>query len=271
MRTVATLGSCLSGLTGVMLAGDYRWVRLNNAVVDRSDLFVKYFLRRERMPSREIVEMLLEVKPEHAEWTKQLFQRMFRETAGLADLPPETTPLFDNLESKRFDLFVLDNQHDTHNIKCTYRSLDGRLDFEFNFPLHWCERHDLMQDSFHWSPCLEPAESAQCWAEIVRYLRAAQPAAHIVFLCASSSTIAHDPARCARADGFPAALRDALGDDGTEIVPQLHVPRELSKLPDDIEHFDLAIYRALAGRVFTSYLMATRMDLAQEAVAADAA
>ncbi len=158
MRTVATLGSCLSGLTGVMLAGDYRWVRLNNAVVDRSDLFVKYFLRRERMPSREIVEMLLEVKPEHAEWTKQLFQRMFRETAGLADLPPETTPLFDNLESKRFDLFVLDNQHDTHNIKCTYRSLDGRLDFEFNFPLHWCERHDLMQDSFHWSPCLEPAE-----------------------------------------------------------------------------------------------------------------
>jgi hypothetical protein len=83
-----------------------------------------------------------------------------------------------------------------------------------------------------------------------------QPAAHIMFVCAPSSTIEHDVGRRARADGFEPALRAALGDTDVEIVPQLQIPRALSKLPDDEEHLDLQVYRALAGRAFTSCLMA---------------
>jgi hypothetical protein len=45
---VGVLGSCLAGMTAAMLVGDYRWVRLNNAAVDRSDLFAKNVTARTR-------------------------------------------------------------------------------------------------------------------------------------------------------------------------------------------------------------------------------
>jgi hypothetical protein len=258
MRKVGTLGSCLSGLTAAMLAADYRWHRMNNATIDRSDLFVKYFLRREPMPSRSLIEMLLRLAPDHAHESKNLFDRMFRDTAGLVELPPTTKPLFENLEHERFDALLLDNQYDTHNIKCSYGSVSGRLDFDFNFPVHWCERPEALEGSLRYSPPLDATESARNWAEIARYLRAAQPAAHIVFICSPSSTFENDAGRRARADAFEAPLREALGNADIEVFSQMHIPRELSKLPADTEHFDLPVYRALAGRVFSSLLMARR-------------
>jgi hypothetical protein len=271
MKKMGVLGSCLAGMTSVLLAGDYRWVRLNNAAVDRSDVFARYFVRQEPMPSREIVEMVLAVKPEHADEAKPVFDRMFRNGVGLSEMPVSAKPLIDNLANERFDVFVLDNQCDTYVLKSTYESLSGNLDFESSFPLHWCERWEMMRDSFRFAPCLEPAESARNWAEIVRYLRSAQPQARIFFLCAPSSPHENDAARRARADAFEPALRAALGDTEIDIVPQLQVPRELTKLPDDPEHFDLLVYRALAGRIFTSFFTAPGARTQPMPAVADAA
>jgi hypothetical protein len=268
---IGVLGSCLAGTTAVMLAGDYRWTRLNNAAVERSDVFVKYVVRREPLPSRELVEMVLATPPERAAEAKLLFDRMFPACVGTTDMPPSTKPLLDNLRHERFDLFLLDNQYDTYYPKTRYLSLSGKLDFECCFPMQWCERQEATRDSFQLVPALEAAESARNWAEIVRYLRAAQPAARIFFLCAPSSTIEHDGARRARADGFEAEFRDAIGDSEVEIIPQLLVPRALTKLPDDPEHFDIAVYRALAGRVFTSFFMAGNAAAAPLPEVADAA
>jgi hypothetical protein len=252
MKTIGVLGSCLSGMTSVLLAGDYRWTRLNNAAVDRSDLFVKYVVRREPLPSRDLVEMVLAPRPEHADDAKHAFDRMFPDTIGLSEMPPGTKPLIDNLASARFDLFLLDNQCDTYFRKANYLSISGRLDFECAFPLNWCEHLEAVEACFQFAPCLEAEESARNWAEIVRYLKSVQPAAKIFFLCAPSSTIEHDASRRARADAFEPALRAALAGTDIEIIPQLDIPRELTKLPDDPEHFDLLVYRALAGRVFTT-------------------
>jgi hypothetical protein len=251
MTTFATLGSCLSGMTGVMLAGDYRWTRLNNVSVDRSDLFVSYFLRQAPMPTREFLSTLFPVKPEHAHEIGSVFDRLYRHTAGLVEMPAGTTPFFDNVAQGRPDVLLLDNQFDTTNIKGHYHSFDGRRDFDFNFPVHWCERAAWMDEGLSWSPPLSAGESAAHWATIVRDLHTALPVAHIVFLCASPNLFGDNPERCARAEAFEPALRAALGDTDIEIVQPLRVPRALTKLPDDTEHFDLAVYRALAGRVFT--------------------
>src|SRR5258708_3104785 len=107
MKKLGVLGSCLSGLTAFMLASDYRWIRLNNAAVDRSDTFVKYFVRQEPMPSRDVVEMVLAVKPEHAAEAPTVIDRMYRRTVGLSEMPPTTKPLIDNLANEKFDLFLL--------------------------------------------------------------------------------------------------------------------------------------------------------------------
>ncbi len=236
-----------------MLVGDYRWVRLNNAAVDRSDVFVKYFVRGEPMPSREVVETALAPRPDHAASAKEVIDRMYRDGVGRSDMPRTTRPLDENLRNERFDVFLLDNQCDTYFLKTRYLSLSGRLDFEFSFPMQWSERYATAPESFEFAPCLEPVESARNWAEIARYLKAAQPAAKIFFLCAPSSTIERDADRRARADAFEPEFRAALGDTEVDIIRQLQVPRELTKLPDDQEHFDLLVYRALAGRVFTSF------------------
>jgi len=260
VKTIGVLGSCLAGTTAVLLSLDYRWVRINNAAIDRSDVFVRNFVRQAPMPSRDLVEMLLAVKPEHAEAAAPIFERMFRSGVGRLELPPATRPLIDNLANERFDVLLLDNQYDTYNIKATYRSLDGKLDFEFSFPLHWCEHFERTRDQFDFAPRLTPEESARNWAEIVRYLQNAQPQARIFFFCAPSATIEHDADRRARAEAFEPALRAALGAAAVEIVPPLFVPRALTKLPDDPEHFDLPVYRALAGRVFSTVFMRQPAD-----------
>jgi hypothetical protein len=264
------LGSCLSGMTAALLAADYGWKRLNHTIIDRSDLFLKYFIYRAPMPSRALFETLFRLKPECA-GEAHVFDRMFRETTGRFELPADTRPFFENLEHERFDVLLLDNLFDTSNIKSVYRSLTGTLDFEHTFPLHFCEDSSARADSNEFLPRLSPEESARSWAAIVRYLRSVQPEAHIMFLCMPASTLAGDPDRQARAKAFPAALQAALGGDPLEIVPPFDIPPELTKLPDDPDHFDLRVYRALAGRVFTSYLIAQAAAMAASMEVSDAA
>jgi len=231
----------------------------------------RYFVRQEPLPSREVVATVLAVKPEHAADAKLVVDRMYRRGVGMSYMPPTTKPLEDNLRHERFDLFLLDNQCDTHFLKTRYLSLSGTLDFELAFPMHWSERYEASPDSFQTLPRQEPAESARHWVEIVRYLKTVQPAARIIFLCASPSTVERDPDRKARADAFAGPFRAALDSIAIEIVPPLQVPRELTKLPDDQDHFDILVCRALAGHVFTSCLSPPKAAAPTRVTLADAA
>jgi hypothetical protein len=95
-------------------------------------------------------------------------------------------------------------------------------------------------------------ESLVNWTRIIQYVRARQPKARIIFFCAHSCTSLDLPARHDHAINFFNGLQTSGAELGIDVVPPLDLPPELTRMPQDRDHFDMRVYRALAGRLFTT-------------------
>ena len=249
---VGIIGTCLSNLTATFLMQDYGWKRLNNAAVTTSSLFISQFIENGSPPALSTMQEYLGVDPLNPDINRYLLEN-YRQTIGLTEISPSLPGLWDNLHSENFDLLLLDNLCDVYSRGLRYVGHDWQT-FDLGFALHLGSNKDKIANDFHPYPFISPKHSAKNWVKIIRWLKKLQPGARIVFLSAQYCTAVGDPERYERAIRFHDLLLHYLSRNEIEIIAPLEVPLHLTKLPEDREHFDLSIYKALAGYLHISSL-----------------
>ena len=233
---------------------DYKWTRPNNAAVLRSDYFVKQFIEQNSyVPSHQEFASLVRWKPgmeaEGARWLNECY----RDTVGHLEIPLENPGLFETLDNQKIDVILMDNLHDT-NGALLYRKGDAKgPTFEIPFSMSRCENEHDLQREFDYRAPLTAEQSYANWVRIIEFVRMKQPAAHIIFFCSHTSTMRAQPERMKRAQDFYALLEPMADKLGITVVAPIELPPHLTKMPEDTDHFQLPVYRAMAGTIFLAY------------------
>lgn len=265
MIKTVVIGSCMSNLTVQLAPAELGLYQTHCIHHNRSDAFIRYFVdRSSEMIPRAEMDALLIYKEETERDAREILKNQYPETGGYFTIEsrretPESTFLSD-LTSKPVDLILLDN----------YMDISSKLMIDITRPTpesspiflnvgFYKNQTELMERFKFYGDYLTPAESAENWIRIYRWLRKMQPKAKIAFLCYHSVSSVAEPARFERLKGFyPELVSRSAGDD-LIIVPPLHVPDELTKGPVDWPHFQPPVYKALAG---LAYLL-VQTDLAE--------
>jgi hypothetical protein len=256
MTTVLVLGSCLTNLACLYLMADYKWERPNNAAVLRSDHFVDKFLdRKGYLPPQDEFSTRVRWKPglekEGARWLNECY----RDTVGHLEIPPDKPGLFETLDTRQVDLVLMDNLHDSYSVLLHSRPRVGEPAYSLPFSLSRCENEqDLVRDFYYGSP-LEAADSVKNWLRIIKFIQEKQPHAQIIFYCAHACTSVDIPDRYERLRAFHALLAPRGLELGITVMPPFELPPELTKMPEDRDHFETRVYRAMAGQIFLAYML----------------
>ncbi|MGA0545375.1 AMP-binding protein [Brevundimonas sp. VNH65] len=268
---VGVIGSCLSNLPAALLMADYGWTRLNNSAAQRSDLFVSQVIEGREPPPLPLVQELFGVDPA-ADDANRFLRENYRHLCGMTEIEPSRPGLWANLHQAKFDLLLLDNLNDLSAEIVRYKG--AACDpFDIFFPLHLIDVHAALAESIEVGTPLTPQQSADNWIEITRFVKALQPRARIIFSSAPYCTAIGDPGRYERAIGFHDLFVDRASAMGVEVLPPTNLPVSLTRLPDDRNHFDMSVYRALAGHMHMSVLSGwsnwTNKPLPREVVEAE--
>ncbi|WP_156383812.1 AMP-binding protein [Methylobacterium sp. Leaf456] len=229
---------------------DLGCARLNAVSIVRSDHFVEYFIeQRSKLPEFEKLRELFSYQghPKEA-WLDGALAENYRELSGRNNLPPETKPFIHNLVYEKFDLLMMDNLGDIGHQLVHYNNADLG-EFKVNFPVAESARLKEFWPLCKYTPFIETEDSVESWATIIKYLRALQPHARIVFFCTHYHNADSNPFRQERARTFYPLFAKRMAGSGITIIPPIELPPKLYKLPD-MDHFDNPIYRALAGHIY---------------------
>jgi acyl-CoA synthetase (AMP-forming)/AMP-acid ligase II len=264
MTKFGVLGSCLSNLPGSFLEAEYGWTRLNNVVVRRSDHFRRYFVERTaRMPPYAEMARFLGVKgTTDADVDWRFLNDDYPERAGRHAMDFGLPSFVENLKTQKFDVFLLDNLFDTHHPYLHYKG-SSIAPFSTTTGLHLYENCDAIASSFESEGPLAAEASAANWVAIIEFLHDLQPQARFFFSCGHYCTSADQPERYWRAFDFYWQLVRLSGFLSIEIVPPITVTKNLTKWPQDLDHLDMRIYRALAGQFYLSKVANLRFVGAQ--------
>jgi hypothetical protein len=255
MPSVIVMGSCLANLAAVFLVSEYKWERPANAAVLRSDHFVEKFIDETGyMPTVEEFSARVTWKAGFERDGVRFLNECYRDKVGHIEIPMERPGLFEVLANQKLDLIMMDNLFDTHTHNLHYRAETGEKAFSLPVSLSRCENERELAERFYYSPPLDAAESVSNWVRIIRNVREQQPTAQIRFYCAHSCTSVDLPDRFKRAHDFPNLLAPFAQELDFTIVPPLELPVELTRMPEDRDHFDFRVYRAMAGEAFISHL-----------------
>lgn len=247
---VGIIGSCLSNLPAAFLMGDYGWTRLNNAAVQRSDLFVSQVIQGREPPAFEKVQEFFGVPLENPDANRFLLEN-YRDLCGMTEIAPGEPGLWDNLHTVRFDLLLLDNLADLYNGFLRYKGKNFDP-FDIFFHPHLGKNEAAVLPQFEIRPLLTPQQSVDNWIEIIRFVKELQPWARIVFSSAPYCTAIGDSDRYERAIAFHQLFVEPAAAMGIEVLPPANLPVSLTKLPHDRDHFDMSVYRAIAGYLHIS-------------------
>jgi hypothetical protein len=250
MPSVVVLGSCLTDLAAIFMMSEYKWERPNNASVQRSDHFVDKFIQcNEYLPSQNEFSALIRWKAGHEKDGPAWLNECYRDKVGHFGIPEKDPGLFETLETRRIDLVLMDNLHDSHALLLHKRPKDGQPAYSLPFSLSRCENERELTEDFYYGSPLEAAESVKNWARIIRFVRDKQPHAKIMFFCAHACTSLDLPDRYERTRGFYPLLAQLAPELGITLIPPFNLPPEMTRMPEDRDHFDMRVYRAMAGYI----------------------
>jgi hypothetical protein len=250
-----TVGSCLVGMPSVFLRAEYKWNRINHAGVSRSDVFLANFVDRAGdMPPREEIEAFCRPLPEHRKFFMDSLAECYPDTAGLTDCAPGLVPLRLNLDADKIDLILMDSMLETYARSWTFETPAGHS-FTSTIPFHLCENKDeIFARHTGTAPRLTPSQSIANWKRIIRFFREAVPRAPIIFACQPYCLSEDDMERYRASRDFYLLIKDEADAMGIGLIPPLDVERKYTKLPDDNSHFEIAIYKAMAGHIVMCHL-----------------
>ena len=244
-----TIGSCLVGVPAVYLMGEYKWKRLNDAKVDRSDHFLANFIDRTgAMPPREEILAFAAPLPEHEKAFLSELAECYPDTIGLFNCGAGHVPLQQNLDADNIDIILMDNMLETMVHGWSVDTAAGRF-FTSTLPFQFCKDKDAILARTRSAPRLTARESVANWKRIIRFFRDAVPRAEIIFACAPCCLSGDDLERHRCSRDFHLLLEDEAEALGIDLIPPLDVEPQYTKLPDDRSHFDNAIYKAMAGHI----------------------
>jgi hypothetical protein len=255
MTTVVVMGSCLTNLACIFLMSEYKWVRPNNAAVLRSDYFVEKFIERKGyVPNEEEFRALLQWKAGHETDGPRWLIECYRDTVGHLDIPLERPGLFETLETQKIDVVLMDNLHETHSVLLHNRPKLGEQAYSLPFSMSRCENEKELIENFYYGSPLEAAESVENWVRIIRFVQEKQPWAQILFYCAHACTSTDLPGRHDRTRAFHALMAPRAAELGITVIPPFELPLDLTRMPEDRDHFDMRVYRAMAGHIVLCHL-----------------
>ena len=253
MPSAVVLGSCLTDLAAMFLMSEYKWKRPNNAAVLRSDHFVDKFIDRNGyLPSQDEFTALVRWKSGFEKDGPKWLAECYRDKVGHFGIPAEAPGLFETLETEQIDVVLMDNLHDTHSVLLYKRSADNQPEYSLPFSMSRCENEQELTNDFYYGSPLTAAESVNNWVRIIRFVKEKKPHARIMFFCAHSCTSTDLPDRYERARSFHALLAPLAPELGITLVPPIELPPELTRMPEDRDHFDMRVYRAMAGYIMLS-------------------
>ena len=251
MTTAVVMGSCLANMPCAFLVNDFKWQRPNNAAVLRSDHFLRHFIHGEGVLP-EFDSVLARIRwHQGMEQEVRWLRECYRDQVGHLEVPLDQPGLFETLSTQRIDVVLMDNLHDTHVPMCLYKPKAGEAPHALPFCLSYCENERELTEYYEYGSPLEPQESVSNWCEIVKFVQEKQPQARIIFFAAHSFTFKdHDPERCRRAVEFYSEFKPLAAELGIDLVPPFELPLDLTRMPEDRDHFDMAVYRGMAGLIF---------------------
>ncbi|SFV15112.1 Acyl-CoA synthetase (AMP-forming)/AMP-acid ligase II [Methylobacterium sp. 174MFSha1.1] len=247
---VGIVGSCLSNLPTLFLISDYNFVRLNNTALPRSDIFVKNFINgTQTLPNIEEMMRFLDLPADDSNNSFRYLAENYKEYAGLTEISRDLPTFHANLLNSKFDVLLLDNLIDV-DMRLYKFSKDG-MDFEFGFPMHLAGANNIFNNNLQVTNFLTPEQSADNWISIIEYLKKFQPQAQIIFSATHSCTSDNMPERAARAADFYKIFQEKSKNLDIVLIPPLNLPDELTKGESDWAHFDMKVYRGIAGYIHT--------------------
>ncbi|UXC89773.1 AMP-binding protein [Sphingobium sp. RSMS] len=244
----------MSNLPAVFLMSDFGCPRLNNAAVSRSDHFIDTVIEGNRpLAEFETMRRYLDLPEDDGNDSHRFLLENYRETAGLTEIDRTNPSLYENLIARRFDLILMDNLSDGYN-RLFLTDVHGQ-ETRFHFPIDLagpnCQIWDQIRRFEHREvPCMSAEQSASNWLRIIDWVKEIHPDTPIIFSLPFSCTSEDAPERKAFFDEFNAIFPAAVADRGIALLPSLNPDRSLWKLPD-WKHFDMRIYKGIAGLHFT--------------------
>jgi hypothetical protein len=177
----------------------------------------------------------------------------YRDGIGHLEVPPERPGLFESLETRPIDVILMDNLHDTHGVMLHKRPNGTEPVYSMPFSMSHCENEDELKQQFYYDSPLEAEASVSNWLRIVRFVQSCQPRARIIFYCAHACTSIDRPAQYERIRAFHSLFVPAAADLGIDVMAPFDLPAELTRMPEDRDHFDMKVYRAMAGHIMLSH------------------
>ena len=246
---VGVIGTCLSNLTAVHLMSDFQFPRLNNAAVSTGGHFIETVIEgRDVLPPFETMRRYLDLPEDDANDSFRYLNENYRASAGLTEIGRDGSTLWQNIENKQFDLLLLDNLCDGYH-RLFETEVEGQA-ARFHFPHHLSGENSPIRQSIRETPHVTAEESCQNWRRILEWAREMQPEAQIIFSLPFSCTSLGDERRMAFYRDFNDIFPDAVAGMDMTLLPELSPDPSLWKLPD-WKHFDLRVYRGLAGFLYT--------------------
>jgi hypothetical protein len=249
------MGSCLTNLAALFLMSDYKWERPNNAAVLRSDHFVDKFIDLNGyLPSQDEFTAQVKWKAGFEKEGPRWLNECYRDMVGHLEVPLDKPGLFETLDTRSIDLVLMDNLHDSHSVLMHKRPKGGEPVYSLPFSLSRCENEQELLDDFYYGSPQAAEDSVKNWVRIIRFVQSRQPRAKIMFYCAHACTSVDLPDRYERALRFHELLAPLAPELGITVIPPLELPPEVTRMPEDRDHFDMQIYRAMAGHIVLCHM-----------------
>jgi hypothetical protein len=253
-KTVIAFGSCLSNITIANLVSDYGFIQTHSVHHNRSDAFLDYHVHQNRdMPPLDWMESKLVHKPDKEAEARQFLRNQYRSYLGFHDLSDrmvEGRSFFDDLRENQYDVILMDNFMDVA-AKLAFSTLDYRYKNSPIFFNHGFYENEVeLSREFHHTDFLDPQQSAHNNLEIYKWIRALQPKAKIFFLPYHFCSSLEHGDRYLRIYNFYQKFSEIASIEDLYIVPPPNVAPELTKGEEDWPHFQIPVYKALAGFIF---------------------
>lgn len=253
MKVIA-FGSCMSNLTTAHLVHTYGFEQTHSVHHNRSDNFIRNFIDKSaQMIPMEYFDGLLIHKKEHETTARQFLRNQYQEYVGFHDLlqlKQEGQTLFTDLATKKFDVILMDNLMDVSALLMHPKELPEFTKSPLFLNCGFYENEKEIASKFEYGGFLDPTASATNSLRICRWLRGFQPQAKIFFLCYHFVSSVGAPDRYQRIRDFYIQFAPRARAEGIDVVPPLLVAPELTKGEVDWPHFQMPVYKALAGYVY---------------------
>lgn len=249
------IGSCMSNLVASMLHSYFGVERIFNVAHNRIDYFLNTHLwhRWAPPPFDHVVGL---IGPEDPGGLVQIVRNQYREDLGLHEITPTEDPyrrdMLGYLTNRPVDFILCDN----------FMDQVGRLARARAAGHPWGSSQLFMVDSlvkdpqqfqaeFELTDYVDPALAARLWGEWLHYLRMLQPAATICFMGFPYTIDRTAPEKAARSHLMENLIRQATAELDIIFLPALNVPADHSQFPRDKLHFEGAIYKGIAGMLYS--------------------